>query len=346
MNILRVSLSKNCTNSAHSTIVTVAIFAPTQSRQLLAASGDPVYELCKGQQFNALAPTASSTSLASTSLSASGAFHSDGNIIVTADYTGQIKVFRQDCAWAHRKPDASDTASIRNRAKSTLTRGSSSSMRPTTFANWRNSTTASRTGSTHSSSRRNSIEAPSFFTPASASQTALNQKNLDVPKPGPAIRANGRGTSPSPTRRVSELLNPRGRTQTQQDPNRLAAPSPDRMTRQKSTPQDRLLLQEAGESMAFYSLSGQRRGSEYTDRSASVSPGPRRGSVSSGHSDEEMDAEEAKSFVDAEERLSNDDMVCKNCGARTFNAFKVQTGPLKGETKLRCSVYVPLKRNI
>jgi len=69
----------------------------------------------------------------------------------------------------------------------------------------------------------------------------------------------------------------------------------------------------------------------------SVSPA-RRGSVSSGHSDEELDAEEAKSFVDAEERLSNDDMVCKNCGARTFNAFKVQTGPLKGETKLRCSV--------
>jgi hypothetical protein len=56
-----------------------------------------------------------------------------------------------------------------------------------------------------------------------------------------------------------------------------------------------------------------------------------------------MDAEEAKSFVDAEERLSNDDMVCKNCGARTFNAFKVQAGPLKGETKLRCSVYVPRK---
>lgn len=345
-NILKVFLILNRTDSAHSTIVTVAIFAPTQSRQLLAASGDPVYELCRGQQFNPLSPTASTTSVASTSGSASSTFHTDGNIIVTADYTGQIKVFRQDCAWAHRKPEASDTASIRNRTKSTIARGSSSSMRPSTFANWRSSTTASRTGSTHSSSRRNSMETASLLTPASASQTALNnQKNLDVPKVGPVIRANGRGTSPSPTRRVSELQNPRGRTPTQQDPNRLAAPSPDRMTRQKSTQQDRLLIQEAGESMAFYSLSGQRRASAYTDRSVSVSPA-RRGSVSSGHSDDELDAEEAKSFVDAEERLSNDDMVCKNCAARTFNAFKVQTGPLKGETKLRCSVYALLKKNL
>ena len=68
--------------------------------------------------------------------------------------------------------------------------------------------------------------------------------------------------------------------------------------------------------------------------------------LSSGQSDDEIDAAEAMSFVDAEERLSSDDMVCKNCGARTFNAFKVQSGPLKGETKLRCSVYVTYSKPI
>lgn len=101
------------------------------------------------------------------------------------------------------------------------------------------------------------------------------------------------------------------------------------------------MLQEDGQSMAFYNLSAQRRDTGYTDRSASVSPvAARRGSVSSGHSLDSV--EEAKSFVDAEERLSSDnDMVCRNCAARTFNAFKVQSGPHKGETKLRCSVYVP-----
>jgi len=77
------------------------------------------------------------------------------------------------------------------------------------------------------------------------------------------------------------------------------------------------------------------------DRSASVSPVPRRvGSDSSEYSEPELDDEEARSFFDAHERLSADDMICDNCAARTFNAFKVQSGPQKGETKLRCSVYV------
>ena len=320
--------------------MTVAIFASTQSRLLLAGSGDPVYDLCKGHQGLHLAPTASTTSVAS-QLSAAQAstFHADGNIVVTADYTGQIKVFRQDCAWAHRKADMSDTASIRNRAKSSLARGSSSSVRPSGFANWRNSTTASRSGSTHSSSRRNSVS--SVTTPTNASQTALAGKNLDVPKSGTKVRSNGRGTSPSPTRGPG-LLAPRGRTSNQQDDTRLRSASSDSMTRKKSTPQDRLMLQEDGQSLAFYSLSGQRRGTDYTDRSASVSPiAGRRGSISSGHSLDSV--EEAKSFVDAAERLSVDnDMVCLNCAARTFNAFKVQSGPHKGQTKLRCSVYVPV----
>jgi len=326
-----------CLNVAHSTIVTVAIFAPTQSRQSLAGSGDPVYELCKGHQGLGLAPTASTTSVASQMSTAQpSTFHADGNIIVTADYTGQIKVFRQDCAWAYRKLDGSDSASIRNRAKSSLARGSSSSIRPSGFANWRNSTTASRSGSTHSSSRRNSVS--SLTAPTNTTQTALAGKNLDVPKAGTVTRPNGRGTSPSPTRGPG-LLAPRGRAQVQQDNSPLRSTSSDSMTRKKSTAQDRLMLQEDGQSMAFYSLSGQRRDTTYTDRSASVSPIPgRRGSVSSGHSLDSV--EEAKSFVDAEERLSNDnDMVCRNCAARTFNAFKVQNGPHKGETKLRCSVY-------
>lgn len=330
---------------AHSTIVTVAIFAPTQSRQLLAGSGDPVYELCKGLPGSQLSLTASSTSVAS-QLSAAQqhpqhTFHPDGNIIVSADYTGQIKVFRQDCAWAQRKADSSDTASIRLRGKS---KGSSSSIRPTSILNLRQSnTTTSRAGSTRSSSRRNSIEAPSF--PTNSSQTVLS-KNLGVPRSGPIPHPNGGGTSPSPTR-GRQTLTGQGRTQAYQDRNQLAPPSPESVTRKKSSAQDRLLLQEDGQSLAFYHVST--RESAYSDqsRSASVSPDRyRSGSVSSGHSEEELGPNDARDFVDAEERLSNDNMVCKNCGARTFNAFKVQNGPLKGETKLRCSVYVTSRRRV
>lgn len=338
MNILKVCVSSYCTDVAHSTIVTVAIFAPSQSRHLLAQSGDPVYQLCSPMPPpNPLSHTASTTSVASQVSTAQGvsqtAFHSDGNIIVSADYTGQIKVFRQDCAWSQRKADNSDTASIRLR-KANLTRASTSSIRPSGMLNLRSNTVSSRAGSTRSSSRRNS-DAPSL--PTNSSQITL-PKTLEAPKPGSVSRANARGASPSPTRgQKATTTNP---TPPQQDPNHLTTPSPDRVTRQKSTVQERLMLQEDGQSLAFYHIPAQRRDDSVSDRSVSRSP-IRRGSISSGHSTETID-EEARSFVDAEERLSSsDDMVCKNCGARTFNAFKVQNGPLKGETKLRCSVYVP-----
>jgi hypothetical protein len=178
-------------NVAHSTIVTTAIFAPTQSRQLLAGSGDPVYELCKGQAETPLHPNASSSSIASQNGPLLPyTFHPDGNIIVSADYTGQIKVFRQDCAWAHRKPEATDAASIRLRARSTVGRGSSSSIRPSGWIRRNSQATNSRAGSTHSSSRRNSID-----------QATNSSQNLEVPKASP-VQSNGRDPSPSPTRRL------------------------------------------------------------------------------------------------------------------------------------------------
>ena len=319
--------------------MTVAIFAPSQSRHLLAQSGDPVYQLCNPQQLsNHPARTASTTSVASQVSSTQGgsqtAFHADGNIIVSADYTGQIKVFRQDCAWSQRKADNSDAASIRLRGKPNLTRPSTSSPRPSGMLSFRSNTAGSRAGSTRSSSRRNSADAPSL--PTNLSQTTL-AKNLDVSKVVSVTGANGRGTSPSPTRGRAMTTN---QALSQQDPNHLTTPSPERMTRKKSTVQERLMLQEDGQSLAFYHLPAQRPDDSVSDKSASLSPG-RRGSISSGHSSDGIN-EETRSFVDAEERLSSsDDMVCKNCGARTFNAFKVQTGPQKGETKLRCSVYVP-----
>jgi len=262
-------------------------------------------------------------------------FHPDGNIIVSADYTGQIKVFRQDCAWAQRKVDNSDTASIRLRGKPKV---SSSSMRPTGMLNFRSSNTpVSRTGSTRSSSRRNSIEAPSL--PPDSSQIGLS-KNLEIPKSTLFPHANGRGNSQSPVRgRQPSIVE--GRTQSYQDRSQLTPPSPGAVTPKKLTPQERLLLQEDGQSLAFYHVRS-RQDSIYSDQSRSASVSPERyrsGSISSGHSEEEMGPNETRGFADAEERLSSDNMVCQNCGARTFNAFKVQNGPLKGETKLRCSVY-------
>ena len=320
--------------------MTVAIFAPSQSRQLLAGSGDPVYELYRGTQGSQLSLSASTTSIASQASSAQLSqqlFQPDGNIIVSADYTGQIKVFRQDSAWVQRKADNSDTASIRLRGKS---KGSAASIRPTGIFAKRSNTTTSQAGSTRSSSRRNSIDSPSL--PPNSSQTTLSKK-LEIPKSIPIGRVNGRTTSQSPSR-AREPTNPRGRSQSQTahvERSQISVPSSETPTRKMSAGQEKPLRQEDEQSLAFYHLRS-RPESEYDDQSFSASSSPernRRGSIGSSHSEDELDSVEARSFVDAPERLSSDDMVCKTCGARTFTAFKVQNGPFKGETKLRCSVY-------
>ncbi|RYO76414.1 hypothetical protein DL766_000512 [Monosporascus sp. MC13-8B] len=104
---------------AHAHAVTEAVFAPTQTRQLLQSSNDPVYTLCNPPPVTLL----SREEIETESLPPDGprpesahikrpgespAFiarstHCDGNIIVTTDHSGSIKVFRQDCAFAKRR---------------------------------------------------------------------------------------------------------------------------------------------------------------------------------------------------------------------------------------------------
>ncbi|KAG9296354.1 hypothetical protein G9A89_014946 [Geosiphon pyriformis] len=85
------------TFEAHSNVVTVAIFAPTRTRQLIAMTGDPIFahSLNSG---NATMPINQS--------------YPDGNIIVAADYNGRIKIFRNDCSYYPQHDP--DTISIRS----------------------------------------------------------------------------------------------------------------------------------------------------------------------------------------------------------------------------------------
>lgn len=134
----RNKLSHGCRPNisvAHPAIVTVAIMAPTKTRQLLAASGDPLYDLCNPPPITLVSRSDSVSSKKNLgslagqepedspvfpatlrTLGGSPAYthrsaHPDGNIIVTADYTGHIKVFRQDCAYIKRKNESWETSS-------------------------------------------------------------------------------------------------------------------------------------------------------------------------------------------------------------------------------------------
>ena len=144
----------------HTAIVTTAIMAPTKTRQILGASGDPLYELCNPPPVTLISKTDSHSSsrpptengqnpigsVPPTPGTAEGpkiakpeespayiarSAHQDGNIIVTADYMGRIRVFRQDCAYKQRLRNENwDTTStfskkMLNRSNSVATRSSS-----------------------------------------------------------------------------------------------------------------------------------------------------------------------------------------------------------------------------
>ncbi|KAM0722300.1 hypothetical protein Q7P37_001741 [Cladosporium fusiforme] len=136
---------------AHDSPTTAACFAPAKTRHLLGKSEDPVYDLCnpppvtlmsqreRAESRTSSRPATENGSLLRTSLEVRGsldrpqdsflhtakASHKDGSIIVTADYTGTIKIFRQDCAWAKRKGDDWDRSSVFGKRPGTSSRTNS-----------------------------------------------------------------------------------------------------------------------------------------------------------------------------------------------------------------------------
>ncbi|ANB12224.1 hypothetical protein AWJ20_473 [Sugiyamaella lignohabitans] len=113
---------------SNKSMVTVAIFAPTLTRQILAASCDPIYDICdpppvqlkastpsyeandSNETTTKEAPTATNDDSVPLSehkypplRTSRKSLHRAGNIMVTADRNGIIKIFRQDCAYGPRR---------------------------------------------------------------------------------------------------------------------------------------------------------------------------------------------------------------------------------------------------
>ncbi|KAI3206118.1 hypothetical protein CBS147311_3277 [Penicillium roqueforti] len=105
-----------------SAMVTAAIMAPNQTKEVLALSEDPIYDICNPPPVALIGPestdfskkshkhseSAPRLSIISKMAHASPSYlarskHPDGEIIVVADYSGKIKVLRQDCAYQKRR---------------------------------------------------------------------------------------------------------------------------------------------------------------------------------------------------------------------------------------------------
>ncbi|EFR04601.1 WD repeat-containing protein 44 [Nannizzia gypsea CBS 118893] len=126
---------------AHSSTVTTAIMAPTVSKTVLGSTGDLLYDLCNPPPVTLVSATASVISKdqprndeepvppqttqslqppSQQKVEESPAYvarsaHPGGNIIVTADYHGRIKIFRQDCGYHKRRHDQWETNSTFSR---------------------------------------------------------------------------------------------------------------------------------------------------------------------------------------------------------------------------------------
>ncbi|OQE32598.1 hypothetical protein PENFLA_c001G06569 [Penicillium flavigenum] len=138
-----------------SAMVTAAIMAPIPTKQLLALSEDPIYDICNPPPVALMGPESTDPSKKTSPDKDNGNLHKrsasaprlsivsrmahespsylarskhpDGEIIVIADYSGKIKVLRQDCAYQKRRYenwDANSTISRRILKRSSSARRS------------------------------------------------------------------------------------------------------------------------------------------------------------------------------------------------------------------------------
>lgn len=96
--------------ASHAGAVTTSVLAPAGTRALLAMSGDPVYDICDPPPVT-LRSRAEGTRRP-TGPGARHSAHAEGNIVITADLGGGIKVFRQDCAGGKRRNESWETGSM------------------------------------------------------------------------------------------------------------------------------------------------------------------------------------------------------------------------------------------
>ncbi|KAF7590909.1 hypothetical protein BBP40_002271 [Aspergillus hancockii] len=106
-----------------SAMVTAAIMAPSKTKQILGFSEDPIFDTCNPPPVTLGGSKENENprnSIASKQAQESPTYlarsnHPDGNIIIVADYSGKIKVLRQDCAYHKRRYESWDTHSTISR---------------------------------------------------------------------------------------------------------------------------------------------------------------------------------------------------------------------------------------
>ncbi|KAJ5160024.1 Oxo-4-hydroxy-4-carboxy-5-ureidoimidazoline decarboxylase [Penicillium canariense] len=368
-----------------SAIVTVALSAPTKTKQILGLSEDPIYDICNPPPVALMSAEESSkqesperengsnykrassarrlsiiSKLAHQSPSyISRSKHEGGNIIVLADYSGKIKVLRQDCAYQKRRYEnwnANSTISRRilrrsNSARHSLASSGKESTHKTPsehIVSWRNSVVRhghpSNEGSrpslrTHSPS---SHHRPATFRLSSSRPSSLGPNetlSLVATSPPPSPRRsrtdtrgddtrpqNGHGRRPSqPSSGTTFPSGTHPSTADSTDPRKLPTSTADIVTSGKN--KDNPLWLQGDHSYAFWNkithdaLAMHSRKSNDLVRSNSIASGAER-KLSTAES---VLSSEYESSTGGEEDI----MKCERCQGTNFRGVKGRDGTQK-----------------
>jgi WD40 repeat protein len=327
-----------------SAMVTAAIMAPSKTKQILGFSEDPIFDTCNpppvtlgGSKDNENQRNSVASKQAQESPTyVARANHPGGNIIIVADYSGKIKVLRQDCAYHKRRYESWDTHSTisrrllrrtnsaRHSIASSIGKESSHKTPSERILSWRNSVVGhtDRKSGTHPGTRTRSPSPRRFADRSQYSSPRRGDSRSGFTSPPPSAYKNsteyktsldsGDSNAEIPTR--SALAN--GAKMPQSAPSWIA---------KRQDPDNPLWLQ-GDHSYAFYNkiardalAAHNRQSPRHLDPNRLSIPGRRQPSVGSI-----LSSDYASSTGEGEE--AEDVLRCDHCGSTNFRATKGRNG--------------------
>lgn len=356
---------------AHTSMVTTAVMAATNTKQILGLTGDLLYDLCNpppitlvSQTVSVASKSAENEAVRPTSRARAPAVHphrpeespaymarsshSAGNIIVTADYNGVIKVFRQDCGYHRRHNESWDANSSFSRRL--LGRNSSVSTRRSVMSIGKDS--MHKTPSERILSWRNSVigardngSVDNFRTQGSRTRSVSPNRSLRKASSAPKAESPQQPFKPRTHRPV--ISNPSNLTKmTASHPfSGVVAPEPEAMlsgpeenreSGVRFAPADPLLM-EGGQSYMFWSKTQFAAQAMTRRRSAlgkETDTQTQHSSLTSEQESENRGDEEELSLGEEEdeEEEEEEELSCPHCRGTNFRATRMKSG----EQRLKC----------
>jgi len=338
-----------------SAMVTAAVMAPNSTKQVLGFSEDPIYDLCnpppvslesksnkeKGRQSRI--STASKLAQESPGF-LSRSTHPDGNIIIAADYSGKIKIFRHDCAHNKRRYDSWDTHSTisrrllrrtnsaRQSIASSIGKESSHKTPSERIISWRNSVIG------HDNTNNKGHRSPR---PRSTSPQKPVQGLSRTSSPGrgsSGARGESRSgftTSPPPSAYKSSFDSPRAsfaerrkrnvEKPEQDDPHRRSIPQSAAAIINKGNNKDNPLWLQGDQSYSFYNRITQDALAVHRNSPGLLDPSPKPNGERRSTRGSILSSEYASSNPSDNEN-ENDVLRCEGCWGTNFKATRGRNG--------------------